>query len=117
MRGRFDEGGKQMEKIVLCIENGNKYQKEAMKYLSSREWRLYSLKSMEKAAIENIIKEIETKEGKLDLLLFAADEMIPQDGAIGTKHDMDEILQQVNERMNGTRAVLEQAVPLMKKVE
>lgn len=104
-----------MEKIVLCIDNGNIHQTEAMEYLAAHQCRIYRLTSMEGQGVSAMIKEIEEKEGRLDLLLFAANPNMTKDGTIGTGHDMDLILQEVNAQMNGTREVLGQAVPLMKK--
>ena len=104
-----------MSKIVLCIENGNPHFEETKKFLSLHDCKIYTLS--EKQNIRTLLEKIEQKEGKLDILLLGVDERMPQDGAIGEKHDYRAILETVSGQINRTQDVIEASLPLLRKGE
>ena len=83
--------GEKMNKIVLCIDNGDSGFEEIKQYLVSRECRVYTLS--ERQDIRTLIERIDQDEGRLDLLILGAGGQIPEDGAIGEKHDCGMLLE------------------------
>lgn len=106
-----------MSRIILCIDNGNSKIKDAAAYLKEQSCEVYVLQGMEEKEVEEILKTIEQKAGKLDLLLLSAGEQILEDGAIGSGHDDKLLLRELDEQLNGTRAIIEAALPLLRKSE
>lgn len=105
-----------MSKIVLCIDNRNSHLEETKNYLASQGCRVYTLSGKE-SEVRGLLKEIEQKEGKADILLLGVDEQIPEDGPIGVKHDYDALLKVVSEQINRTQDAIEAALPLLRKGE
>lgn len=103
-----------MNKIILCIDNGNPYLEKAKHELGIHDCKVYTL-SEQRQDVEALLEEIEQKEGKLDLLLLGAGGQIPQDGAIGEKHDWEKILEVLSEQINRTQNVIDAALPLLRK--
>lgn len=105
-----------MCKIVLCIDSGNSYLEGIEKYLSSHDCKVYVL-SEEGQDLGSLLERIDKKEGKIDILLLGVDERIPQDGAIGEKHDCEKLLEEVSGQINRVQTAIEAALPLLRKGE
>lgn len=103
-----------MNKIVLCIDCGNPFLKETIRYLSSHDCKVYTL-SKEESNVKKLLTEIEQKEGHVDLLLFGANEQMPKDGVIGTRHDCEALLKILGEQMNRIQDTMEAALPLLRR--
>ena len=103
-----------MSRVVLCIENGNSHLDGTEKYLSSHNCKVYTL-SKENQDIKTLLQEIEEKEGRIDILLFGADEQIPEDGAIGEKHDCQRLLEIVGGQICRIQEAIEAALPLLRR--
>ena len=102
-----------MSKIVLCADNGNSYFEETKEYLSLHDCKVYTL--YEKQDINMLLKEIDQKEEKIDLLLLGADEHMPQDVTIAGKHDCEQLLEILGTQINRTQEVIDAAIPLLRK--
>ena len=102
-----------MSKIVLCIDNRNPFLEETKNYLSLHDCKVYTLS--EKQDIRTLLEKIEQEEGRIDILLLGVDEQIPQDGAIGEKHDCEMLLEVLSGQINGTQEAIEAALPLLRK--
>ena len=105
-----------MSKIVLSVENGNPYFEETKKYLSGHNCKVYSF-SGEIQDITTFLKEIEQKEGQIDILLLGINEQLPGDGAVGEKHDCEKMLEIVSGQINRTQGAIDAALPLLRKGE
>lgn len=105
-----------MSKVVLCIENGNARMEETKKELRCRGCKIYTLRE-EEAGLHTMLEEIERTEGKVDLLLLGVNERIPEDGAIGEKHDCSALLERLGEQINRMQEAIEAALPLLRKGE
>lgn len=103
-----------MERIVLCINNGNTYMEETKKYLGSHNCKLYTW-SEEKQDIGTLTAENERTEGRIDLLLLGINDQIPEDGTIGENHDCEELLSVISGQINRTQKAIEAALPLLRK--
>lgn len=103
-----------MSKIVLCIDNGNSFFEETKKYLDSHDCKVYAT-SEKGQDIKTFLEEIDQREGKLDILLFGVDEQIPQDGAIGEKHDCEMLLEVLSGQINRVKEAIDAALPLLHK--
>lgn len=103
-----------MRKIILCADNGNPYMEEIKNYLSSHDCKVYTLPEKE-TDIKTLLAEIEQKEGSVDLLVFGADERIPEDGAVGMERDYDGLLELLGEQMNRVQDTIEETLPLLRK--
>ena len=103
-----------MNKIVLCIDNGNHHLEETKKYLSLHDCKVYTLNKdgQNRAAL---LETIEQEEGKIDLLLLEIDEQIPQDGAVGEKHDCERLLEVLSQQINSAQEAIETALPLLRR--
>lgn len=62
------------------------------------------------------IKEIEEKEGKIDLLILR-NEKVTEDGSIAETHDFNEILAVLDYNINGAVSLMEASIPLLRKSE
>lgn len=105
-----------MSKIVLCVDNGNSYLEETKRYLDSHDCKVYTLPEKEQN-VRAVFSEIEQKEGRIDLLLFGVNEQIPEDGAIGGKHDCEALVEIVGEQISYVQDVIEAALPLLRRGE
>lgn len=103
-----------MKKIVLCMENGNPAQEKAKDYLASHDCRVYAVPEGT-SNISETLKEIQEKEGRIDLLLLGVKEQIPEDGAVGAGRDYERLLEVVVEQINGIQNTIEAALPLLRK--
>ena len=103
-----------MDKIVLCIDNKNLHLEETKKYLGLHGCKVYTLYKEEKD-MEALCEKIEQEEGKIDLLLMGIDEQIPQDGAIGEKHDCERLLEVLSQQINRAQEAIEAALPLLRR--
>ena len=103
-----------MSKIVLCIDNGNSYLEDTEEYLSLHDCKVYTLYKEERN-IGTLLEEIEQKEGRIDILLLGIDEQIPQDGAIGEKHDCEMILEVLSRQIGRMQDAIDAALPLLRK--
>ena len=103
-----------MSKIVLCIDNKNLHLDETKKYLGLHGCKVYTLCKEEKD-MEALCEKIEQEEGKIDLLLMGIDEQIPQDGAIGEKHDCERLLEVLSQQINRAQEAIEAALPLLRR--
>lgn len=106
-----------MKRTVLCIENGNDSMKETIAYLQDNDCRVIALTDMEAQALETAMDKIAKEEGKLDMLLLGATQKVPRDGVIGSGHDTQKLLTFLDEQINGFRAVIDAAIPLLRKGE
>lgn len=105
-----------MDKIVLCIENGNFCMEEAKKYLDCHGCKVYTLPEGE-SDIHTLLAEIERNEGKVDLLLLGVHERMQEDGAIGTKRDCGALLEMLCGQINRIQDAIEATIPLLRKGE
>lgn len=113
--GRFKKlGENKMKKIVLCMDHGNSALEEVKKYLASHDCKVYTLPEGEDN-VKALLTQIEQKEGSVDLLFFGVDEQIPEDGAVGTKHDYKMLLETVGGQVNCVQNTIEAALPLLRK--
>lgn len=103
-----------MNNIVLCIDNGNSYLRETKDYLISHGCKVY-MTAGEKTDICTSLSQIEKDDGRIDLLLFGADEQIPQDETIDGEHDWEAIFTCLCEQINRTKNAIEAALPLMRR--
>ena len=103
-----------MKKIVLCIDNGNLHLEETKKYLGLHDCKVYTLYK-EEQDMETLLEKIGQEEGKIDLLVLGIDEQIPQDGAIGEKHDCERLLEILGQQINRAQEAIEVALPLLRK--
>ena len=103
-----------MSKIVLCIDNDNSHFAETKKYLGSHDCKVYSASENEQD-IKTFLEDIDQREGRLDILLFGVDEQIPQDGAIGEKHDCEMLLEVLSGQINKVQEAIDAALPLLRK--
>jgi len=104
-----------MNKIVLCIDNGDSGFEEIKQYLVSRECRVYTLS--ERQDIRTLIERIDQDEGRLDLLILGAGGQIPEDGAIGEKHDCGMLLELLSGQINRAQEAVDAALPLLRRGE
>ena len=105
-----------MSKIVLCMDARNSYLEETKKYLSSHDCKVYAF-SEEDQDMRTFLEEIDQREGRIDILLLGVDEQIPQDGAIGEKHNCEMILEILSGQINRMQTAIEAALPLLRKGE
>lgn len=103
-----------MGKIVLCVDNGNLYFEETRKYLVSHGCKLYSA-SEKGQDIKSLLKDIDQREGKLDILLLGVDERISQDGVIGEKHDCEMLLGALSGQIIRVQEAIDAALPLLRR--
>ncbi|MBD5524131.1 MAG: hypothetical protein HDR04_06895 [Lachnospiraceae bacterium] len=103
-----------MCKIVLCMDNGNSCMEETKKYLSLHDCKVYTL-CQEEQDIRTLMEKINQKEGKIDLLPLGVDEDIPQDGAIGEKHDCELLLEVLSGQISRMQEVIDAAIPLLRQ--
>lgn len=102
-----------MTKIVWCMDHWSPCMKEAKAYLAAHGCRVYPLPedASKRAALR---REIEQKEGRVDLLLLGVDERVPGDGPLGA-HDYEALLEAVSRQINQAQAAIEDALPLLRR--
>lgn len=103
-----------MNKIILCVDNGNPHFEEIKGYLSLHGCKVYAL-SRENRAIGTVLEEIDRREGRLDLLVLGVDEQMPRDGTIGEGHDCGKILEELSGQVNRVQEAIDASLPLLRK--
>lgn len=104
-----------MSIVVLCVDKGNSHLSETAAYLQAHDCRIYPLQDVNTTATENMLREIEEKEGKLDLLLLGANNQLPTDGSIEDGHDDIQLLSVLDEQIYDIQNAVDAALPLLRK--
>lgn len=106
-----------MKKIALVIHNENASTRETATYLAEQGYTIYQVETLQDSELAVVTKDIQDKEGALDLLLLGTNEALLEDGSIRDGHKEEELLDVLDNQINGIRAAIEYALPLLRKGE
>ncbi len=110
-----------METAIWYAQKGNKvygcYTDRTHDPIITRNVYAVGINLLDKLQLKKFITQIEQESFKIDILVLCAKRKAEDDGAIGTGHIYQELLNVLDYNINGTWAMVEAALPLLRKSE